>query len=153
MVAEPRRRAYQLEDDILGHLTALGPSTGYDMVRGLRGSERRISPAMVYRSLSRLIVAGRVMRVELLKAFMVAPTAPSIALICSACGSVAILPCPAMIESLCRDARARRFTIDRLAVELLGLCSRCRSAGNMEAHRDGDRGTDPASALRVLDTV
>lgn len=153
MPTEPRRRAYQLEDDILAFLNALGPSTGYEMVRRLDGPERRISPAMVYRSLSRLIAAKRVMRVELLKVFMVTPSAPSVTLICSTCSSIALLPCPAMLESFSQNVRAKRFTIDRLVVELLGLCPKCRVAEDSGASGGADCRSDLALTSELLDTV
>jgi Fe2+ or Zn2+ uptake regulation protein len=108
---------------------------------------------MVYRSLSRLIAAERVIRVESLKVFMVAPNVPAVALICSACRSVALLPCPTMLEPLRRHAQARRFAIDRLVVALLGLCSKCRAGQDSDENSDPDRGFDLRPPSELLDTV
>jgi hypothetical protein len=151
--SEPRRRAYQLADDILVFRTALGPLGG--LRDGSTPSRVRTAdhPAMVYRSLSRLIAAERVIRVESLKVFMVVPNVPAVALICSACRSVALLPCPTMLKPLRRHAQARRFAIDRLAVELLGLCSKCRVGQHSDENSDRDRGFDFRPPSELLDTV
>lgn len=108
------------------------PLSAYDLLERL--SERGIaSPVTIYRALERLVAAGSAHRLETLSAYIAAGDAaghagrePAGFAICDDCGSVEPLVVPDLATRLAADAAARRFTPQRMTVEVHGRCGDCR---------------------------
>lgn len=112
---------------------ANAPLSAYGLLDRLRGDGLR-APLQVYRALDRLVALGLVHRVESLNAF-VACRHPeggeheAIAFaICDRCGQVEELADHALVHRLENLAERARFQLRSSAVELRGLCARCRPA-------------------------
>lgn len=108
------------------------PVGAYDVMRELGQGGRPAAPPTVYRALDFLIEHGLIHRIASLNAFVGCPQ-PGAAhaghfMICTACREVAEFDGGAMSADIARFARARGFTVQGQAVELTGICARCRDA-------------------------
>ena len=108
--------------------------SAYELLERLRPEDGRSTPAGIYRALEYLIEAGLVHRLESTRAFILCdltepPAAPHAGqlLICRGCGSVAETEDARLTEAAERLGAAHGFVIDARAVELTGLCGRCRA--------------------------
>lgn len=123
-LTELRRRVLEI---VWGGHKPLG---AYDILEALGRERGGAAPPTVYRALEFLLEQGLIHRIECLNAY-IGCRAPGPAhggqfLICKACGAVAELD-DAPIEAAIRKAAARAgFTVERKAVEAVGLCPRCR---------------------------
>ena len=120
------------------------PLGAYALLDALRGSGLK-APPQVYRALDALVERGLVHRLETLNAFVACchdhdrPTAgghsQALFAICDSCKRADEIADPKLANALDSIAVARGFTLDRSAVELHGVCDRCRS-------RDAEGGRD-----------
>lgn len=110
------------------------PLGAYDIKDQLTAERGPVAPPTVYRALDFLDAQGLVHRVHSKNAFVVCATAdaPHSAelLLCRACGRVVEVPCAALERHLAEHAAAHGFTLERAAVEVVGLCADCQSAGS-----------------------
>ena len=123
---------------IYGALRAAdGPMTAYQVLDAVR--EHGISaPPTVYRALNRLVEEGLAHRVESINAYVACSHShqaddAAIFAICDNCGVVEEIDDKKAVSGLRRAAEADRFAVQHMAVEIRGLCERCRdTAGGAE---------------------
>ncbi len=118
-----RRRVLEI---LLADHRALG---AYDILDLLAADGLGAQPPVAYRALKFLVANGLVHRIERLNAYAACahlgqPHAPAF-LICRACRMVAEADTGPIEDRLEDAARAAGFTIERIAVELEGLCPAC----------------------------
>lgn len=105
------------------------PIGAYDILEQLRRDGRTAAPPTVYRALDFLRDHGLVHRIESLNAFIGCPTPDethvSQFLICTACSAVAEIDGTEIRPVLAKSAAAAGFAVDRLTIELRGLCAPC----------------------------
>lgn len=132
---ERRLRLTRQRRAVLRQLALEGRAlTAYELLDRLRPEDGRSTPAGVYRALDFLIEAGIVHRLESTRSFILcelgehaaAPHAGQL-LICRSCGRVEEADDARVRAAAARLAEARGFRVDARAVELTGLCRRCRS--------------------------
>jgi Fur family zinc uptake transcriptional regulator len=118
--------------------------SAYELLERLRPEDGRSTPAGIYRALEFLIDAGLVHRLESTRSFILCdlaepPTAPHAGqlLICRACGTVVESEDARLTAAAERLGAAHGFMIDARAVELTGLCGRCRAAPSGRERRRG----------------
>lgn len=111
---------------------AEAPTSAYDL-RDLLSIRlgRRVYANSVYRILHALAQEGRARRIESLRSWMlVEPAEPAeLMLLCSACRSVQTMPRPPEADRLLGLGRDRGFAMERLVLEVVGLCADCRTHG------------------------
>ncbi|WP_425450051.1 Fur family transcriptional regulator [Virgifigura deserti] len=116
------------------------PVGAYDILEQLQRDGHRAAPPTVYRALEFLRDQGLVHRIESLNAFVGCPypdeSHVSQFLICTACSEVAEIDGTKIRAAASRNAAAAGFAIDRLTIELRGLCARCNAhdQGSSEPH-------------------
>ena len=120
-----RRRV--LEILIEGH-RALG---AYEVLERLAQEGFGSQPPVAYRALDFLAEQGLVHRIAGLNAFM-ACTHPGTShtpalLICRGCRAVAETPAAGPLAAISTVADATGFLVDRVSIEVLGLCPACRA--------------------------
>lgn len=108
------------------------PLGAYDILAVLVQEQgRKPQPPTVYRALEFLQDQGLVHRVESLNAFVGCPLPGERhscqLLLCRACGDSAEMVDPEAVESLKRSAGTAGFEVEKVTVELKGLCPRCAS--------------------------
>ncbi|MFP4126007.1 MAG: Fur family transcriptional regulator, partial [Alphaproteobacteria bacterium] len=108
------------------------PLGAYDLLARLGADGARVAPPTVYRTLDFLAAQGLVHRVHSKNAFVVcrvagAPHSATL-LLCSVCGRVREVPCPALERHVVEHARDYDFGVESLAVEVRGRCAECREA-------------------------
>jgi len=105
------------------------PVGAYAVLERLRRERRGSAPPTVYRALDFLLRQGLIHRIESLNAFVGCARPErrhgSQFLICTSCGDAAEIDDPRIGATLRRRAAAAGFAIDRLTVELQGVCPRC----------------------------
>jgi Fur family zinc uptake transcriptional regulator len=105
------------------------PIGAYAILEALRGSAGAAAPPTVYRALDFLIAQGLVHRLESLNAYIGCPQPEarhvSQFLICSRCGEVTEIEGGEIVAAAERKAAERGFSLDRLTIELAGLCPHC----------------------------
>ena len=113
-------------------LAARAPMGAYALLDRLKGSNFK-APLQVYRALDKLVDLGLVHRVESLNAFVACAhrhdeTGPTAFAICDTCGHVEEFFDPAIGRGLMRWSKGQAFTLEKVTVELRGLCRDCRGA-------------------------
>jgi Fur family zinc uptake transcriptional regulator len=107
--------------------------TAYQLLDRLREAGLGKEPPIVYRALDFLMARGFVHRIERLSAYVAcAPGAdrhPAAFLICSDCRRVKEVAIDLASTSLSEDARAARFTVGQVSVEVEGRCGACIGTG------------------------
>ncbi|MDA5095235.1 Fur family transcriptional regulator [Aliiroseovarius sp. KMU-50] len=121
-----RRRVLEI---LLERHTALG---AYDILDVLRNENLGSQPPVAYRALDFLVAHGFVHKIERQNAFIACAHpdeehAP-IFLICRGCGKVAEAHSDLSVGRLGKAADAVGFAIERMVVEVEGLCPACQSA-------------------------
>jgi Fur family zinc uptake transcriptional regulator len=118
------------KDQLIAHALRVAgrPLSAYELMELLR-SEGINAPTTVYRSLSRLIAAGEVHRLESLNAFVCCTHncrhEAVVFAICEACGTVAEFDDEVIAERLAGWAQAARFSLEHTTIELRGRCESC----------------------------
>lgn len=120
-----RRRALEI---LLESHAAIG---AYELLERLREEGFGGQPPVAYRALDFLVKQGFAHRIEKMNAF-VACMSPECAhdpvfMICRKCRSVAETTNPGE-ATLAADAASQGFEVERMVVEIEGLCPLCRSA-------------------------
>jgi Fur family zinc uptake transcriptional regulator len=109
------------------------PVGAYALLEALQRDGRSAAPPTVYRALEFLMEHGLVHRIESLNAFVGCPRPDrdhvSQFLICTDCQNVAEIDDPAIGGAVSSGAAAAGFVVNRLTIEMQGLCPSCaRSA-------------------------
>lgn len=121
-----RRRVLEI---LLEEHRALG---AYDVLEKLAAEGFGHQPPVAYRALEFLVENGFAHRVRRLNAFAACMSpgemhAPAF-FICSGCGAVAELPAASVREEVEAAANEIGFRVDRMNVEVSGICPTCRQA-------------------------
>lgn len=107
------------------------PLGAYDIKDRLAVERGPVAPPTVYRTLDFLDAQGLVHRIHSRNAYVVCARAdaPHDAelLICRKCGRVEEIPCRILTEHLEEHAAAAGFAVERIAVEVVGVCADCRA--------------------------
>ncbi|HEX6958371.1 MAG TPA: Fur family transcriptional regulator [Ferrovibrio sp.] len=108
------------------------PAGAYDLLAQLGGEGQKVAPPTVYRALDFLIEQGLVHRVESLNAF-IGCTEPGHAVqqeifICRNCGTATEINDPELGRRIQQDALTLGFTVERQAIEVVGLCRDCQQS-------------------------
>jgi len=109
------------------------PLGAYDILAVLSDEDgRRAAPPTVYRALDFLLENGLVHRIASLNAF-IGCTHPEHAhqgqfLICRGCHAAIELEQPAISAAIVAGAEGVGFSVESQTVEVVGLCSRCRTS-------------------------
>jgi Fur family zinc uptake transcriptional regulator len=95
-----------------------------------------VAPPTIYRALEFLDGQGLIHRIHSRNAYIVccqaeAPHSAEL-LLCRVCGRVVEVPCVAMERHLVEHAASVGFAVERVVVEVIGVCRACRSEA--EAH-------------------
>lgn len=123
----PERRSCRQNDALIMDtlMQANGPLSAYDIARVASRSGRRIMPNQVYRTLTRLIDQGRVVRIDMLGAYLPRPSSGDLCLICAGCRSVVFVKAPRLLAAVARVSAAHHFTLVKGLVETRGQCGHC----------------------------
>jgi Fur family zinc uptake transcriptional regulator len=127
-LTEIRRRVLELV------WSSHAPIGAYSVLEALRQDGRNAAPPTVYRALDFLLEHGLIHRIESLNAFVGCPRPDSRHvsqfLICTDCRDVAELADPAIGSAVARGASAAGFVVNRLTIEMQGLCPNCSRLGH-----------------------
>ncbi|OII58149.1 Fur family transcriptional regulator, partial [Pseudomonas putida] len=109
------------------------PLGAYDILAVLSEQDgRRAAPPTVYRALDFLLENGLVHRIASLNAFIGCSHPEHLHqgqfLICRACHVAIELEQDSISEAIISSAKGVGFTVETQTVEVVGLCSNCRSA-------------------------
>jgi len=108
------------------------PLGAYQLLDKLRDSGRSAAPPTVYRALDFLLEQGLIHRLATNNTYLACahPQRPHAAvfLVCSQCGYTQEVHTGGVIKELERQAKAFDFALQHAAVEVTGLCARCRKA-------------------------
>lgn len=113
------------------------PTKAYDLIALRMAQGIRCHPPTIYRGLAELEEAGRIHKVDRLKAYMICThphrggrTARAI-IVCTSCGAASEAPPPAAgdADALFRDTG---FELREVIVEAAGLCPGCRASPRSE---------------------
>ena len=108
------------------------PVGAYDILDALRRDGRAAAPPTAYRALEFLLEHGLIHRIESLNAFVgcARPERPHLGqfLICSKCSDVTELDDRRVFDVVEQSARAAGFSVDRVTIELQGMCPACKAA-------------------------
>lgn len=102
------------------------PLGAYDIVRRGRDTQVQLQPAQVYRVLARLVRRGKLQRVELLSAYMIASPSHDGLLVCQRCHAVEGFALPGLDHEIARHCADRNFSMTRGILEIFGLCQECK---------------------------
>jgi len=110
------------------------PVGAYELLEKLHRDGRSAAPPTVYRALDFLREHGLVHRIESLNAFVGCPRPDkdhvSQFLICTDCRNVAEIADPAIGSAVSKSAAAAGFLVNRLTIEMQGLCPVCSEASH-----------------------
>ncbi|MGF1553792.1 MAG: Fur family transcriptional regulator [Paracoccaceae bacterium] len=131
LLTPQRRRVLEL-------LLAAGrPLRAYALVDRLAAGGHGVAPMTVYRALDFLLAHGLVHRIESLAAYVACARLPEphpapprkphggYFLLCDGCGAAAEIEAPSLDAAAAEAARPLAFRIDRLTLEVHGLCRAC----------------------------
>ena len=108
------------------------PVGAYDLIERLGESGKLPAPTTVYRALDFLLDQGLVHRLESRNAFVGCPQPDrdhvSQFLICRDCENVTEIDDPGIGSAVSRSAASAGFVVDRLTIEMQGLCPACSRA-------------------------
>lgn len=121
-----RRSAQEIEELVYNILVAANMPLGAYAIAARAGPT--LVPNQVYRTLSRLIVQGRVRRIEALSAYISCFNGTDACLICDDCHGVHMLAMPELRSQLTLLANAAGFAFEQAMVEIHGHCPECSGA-------------------------
>ncbi|UCB54096.1 MAG: transcriptional repressor [Thiotrichales bacterium] len=108
------------------------PVGAYHLLDELKQSGRSAAPPTVYRALDFLLEQGLVHRLSTNNTYLACahPQHPhgAVFLVCSECGHTQEVHNEGVNDELDRQAKQFDFAIQHAAVEVTGLCSRCRGS-------------------------
>lgn len=131
VAAFPRRRAGEIDELICTILAGESrPLSAYDLAGHASKNGRRVVAAQVYRTLARLVGQGRVLRIEMLGAYVPRPPTADLCLVGLECHGVQLIENPAL-RVIHTDAIGRRFRLAAAPVEAGGLCATCADAASV----------------------
>lgn len=112
-------------------LKAGKPMTAYQLIDAVR-PDASLAPPTVYRALGRLIEEGLAHRLESVNAFVACRMAHrhrggTVFMLCRDCGTAEEMVDEFLNEHLRARAAERRFQIEKVTLELQGLCAACLS--------------------------
>ena len=124
------KRGQEMQAKILAILREAGTAlSAYNVLDELKASHPKIAPPTVYNALAALISAGRVHRVESLKAYIACQfrsgNHTSVLSICRECGIVEEHLAPHLHKTLSGFVAESGFAPQRHVVEVHGVCSAC----------------------------
>ncbi|WP_185968487.1 Fur family transcriptional regulator [Paracoccus sp. M683] len=107
----------------------------YEVLERLAAEGFGSQPPVAYRALDFLVQHGLAHRVQRLNAFAACLTpghdhAPAF-LICRSCNKVAEADVPAIRDAVGQAAGDSGFSVERMTVEVLGLCDRCAAGAEV----------------------
>lgn len=113
-------------------LASHNPLGAYEILDRMAGKTGRPAPITVYRALDFLRANGLVHRIESRNAFFACGhnhggEDPVVFLICECCGAVGEAPGGLVAEALRASSRAAGFSPKTPLVEIVGICSHCRT--------------------------
>ncbi|WP_068090166.1 Fur family transcriptional regulator [Novosphingobium rosa] len=109
-------------------MQANGPLSAYDIARVASHAGGAIVPGQVYRTLERLIEQRRVLRIEMLNAYLTRPLSGHLCLICTICRDVSFIEAPRLQACVSEVSAAYRFTPSTGMIETLCHCRACGDA-------------------------
>jgi len=126
------KRGQKMQAEILAILQAADRAmSAYDVLHQLQASHPKIAPPTIYNALAALTKAGRVHRVESLKAYIACQFdgahRSAVFSICDGCGTVQDRRAPQVVETLTGLVAESGFTARRHVIEVHGVCSSCAS--------------------------
>lgn len=117
------------------------PVSAYELIDQLRG-KAVLAPQTVYRALDRLIAGGAAHRLESLNAFVACShhrhEGRAIFAICETCGTVDEFDEPNAVDSLAAWAKAAKFSVREMTLELRGRCRACARTEQAAAAHGAD---------------
>lgn len=124
-------RFTRLRQQVLELVCKAGQPVGaYQLLDALRETGRSAAPPTVYRALDFLLEQGLVHRLATNNTYLACahPQLPHAAvfLVCSACGHTQEVHSRGIIDEIGNRAGPFGFTVEHAAVEVSGLCVRCR---------------------------
>lgn len=128
------KRSQKMQDDILEVLrSAERALSAYDVLHQLQTKYPKIAPPTVYNALAALTKAGRIHRVESLKAYVACKCESThqaaVLSICDACGTVHECTAPRLVENITGFVEETGFQPQRHVIEVHGLCRACVTPG------------------------
>ena len=135
-----RRRSGEIDELVCAILAAESrPLSAYDIAGRASQEGRRVVPAQVYRALARLVCRRRVLRIEMLGAYVLRPLSADLCLVCLECRRVQLVENPA-VRAIQADATGRRFRLAAAPVEAGGLCGTCDNRWSVSEKRNIEAG-------------
>jgi Fur family zinc uptake transcriptional regulator len=120
-----RRRRGEIEELVCTLLAGEPrPLSAYDIAERASGTGRRIVAAQIYRTLARLVQQRRVLRIEMLGAYMTCADPANLCLVCLGCRDVRLIRDDAVRPIQSRAAKCR-FHLTPAPIEAGGLCDAC----------------------------
>ncbi len=108
------------------------PVGAYAVLDQLRSGDKSAAPPTVYRALDFLLEHGLVHKIESLNAFIGCdhPQDRHVSqfLICTKCSGAIELQDPGIVNAVKKSAAQAGFAVNRLTIELQGLCTNCAKA-------------------------
>jgi Fur family zinc uptake transcriptional regulator len=118
------------------------PVGAYALMDAMRVDGRPIAPPTVYRALDFLLEQGLVHRLESRNAFVgcARPDRAHVSqfLICNRCQAVAELDAPEVGGAVSKSAARAGFTVERMTIEMQGLCPACGRLPDGATHGASD---------------
>ncbi|MXP29452.1 transcriptional repressor [Porphyrobacter algicida] len=102
------------------------PLTAYEIVELAARYGHSIVPMQVYRTMARLSEQGRVLRLESVKAYLLAKPGTDLFLVCGGCKAVKRVSMPSLSSALSQLRHRASFRSIRIPVEVHGECNACR---------------------------
>jgi len=122
-----RRNKEQIDDLVIELLAkANAPQSAYDISARAALAGTSLVPNQVYRTVARLIDAGRVTRIEALQAYALRQPGVRACLVCTECQSVLTVAASPVETELVKEAAMTGFELHCGTVEARGLCSDCQ---------------------------
>ena len=123
----PRRRNACENEALVMHAiaTANAPLSAYDIARATCRTGSPMVPAQVYRSLTRLIERGQVLRIESLNAYLRRDGESDACLICEDCNHVRMIAMPVLRACMGEVADGTGFAVEQCVIEVRGHCPDC----------------------------
>lgn len=121
-----RRTSEELDRLILEIIAkANQPISAYDISERTSHLGAAVAPNQIYRTVVRLVSAGRVIRISSLHAYAVRPSDANACLVCINCHTVVTVNAPQAETELRKQAALTGFQFQDSLIEALGLCGGC----------------------------
>lgn len=126
-----KREPEELDALVEGVLQRRGPIGAYALAASLREQGYAMTEAQAYRVLKRLIARGQARQIWLGRRYLMRRPSdpPALALSCSSCGSLRLVPVPSLDAELRATATAHGFAVEDAILEASGRCDTCQQKG------------------------